>query len=112
MPCSSLSHPSVKAEYYYTKDDYDKAVASYTASIKAAQEHRFVHEEGLAEEKLATFLLSNCEHDEAMEHFLNAKKCYEIWGAHTLVDRIGDAIKILLPLCNKNYNPLSAQGGG
>mmetsp|Transcript_28890 Transcript_28890/g.52811 ORF Transcript_28890/g.52811 Transcript_28890/m.52811 type:complete len:90 (-) Transcript_28890:253-522(-) len=74
-------------------------MACYNASIKSAREHRFVHEEGLAEEKTATYLLHKSKHDEAMEHFGNAKKCYKSWGAHTLVQRVGNAMAILSPLC-------------
>ena len=74
-------------------------MACYQASVRAAREHRFVHEEGLAEEKLATFCLHNGLHDDAMGHFNNAKKCYEVWGAHSLVERIDKAIAILVPLC-------------
>jgi len=89
----------IEAEYYFLKEDDDRAVASYNASIKAAHEHRFIHEEGLAEEKFATYLLHKSRHDEAMHHFNHAKKCYETWGAQSLVERIDKAIAILLPLC-------------
>ena len=91
----------LEAELYFLRKDDESALASYRASIKAAKDHRFVHEEGLAEEKMATYLLNKNEHDEAMEHFINVKRCYETWGAHTLVQRIDAAIAILLPLCNK-----------
>jgi len=59
----------------------------------------FVHEEGLAEEKTATFLLHKSKHDLAMEHFINAKRCYEAWGARSLVKRVDKAIAILSPSC-------------
>jgi len=93
----------LEAELYFLRKDDESALASYRASIKAAKEHRFVHEEGMAEEKMATYLLNKSEHDEAMGHFINAKRCYETWGAHTLVKRIDKAIAILEPLCNRRY---------
>jgi len=90
----------LEAEYYFLKEDDERAMACYTASIKAAREHLFVHEEGLAEEKIATYCLHKSKHDDAMGHFLNAKKCYEAWGAHALVQRVDKAIGILLPLAS------------
>jgi hypothetical protein len=89
----------LEAEYCFLKNDDEGAVASYTASIKAAHEHRFIHEEGLAEEKLATYLLHKGGHDDAMHHLVNAKRCYDVWGAHALVKRVQKAIAILMPLC-------------
>lgn len=89
----------LEAEFYFLRDDDERALVCYHASIKAASEHRFVHEEGLAEEKLATYFLHKSRHDDAMSHFMNAKKCYEFWGAHAVVQRVDKAIAILLPMC-------------
>jgi len=90
----------LEAEYYFLREDTERAIVFYTASIKAARDHRFLHEEGLAEEKFATYLLHKNNHDDAMEHFLKSKKCYESWGAHALAQRVEKAIAILLPLCS------------
>lgn len=89
----------LEAEYYFLKEDDERAMVCYHAAIKAAHEHRFIHEEGLAEEKIATYLLHKGRHDDALGHFINAKNCYDVWGAHALVQRAGKAIAILLPLC-------------
>ena len=89
------------AEYHFLKGDEDRALASYHASIKAAREHRFKHEEGLAEEKAGTYCLHKRRHGDAIAHFKNAKKCYEEWGAHAVAQRIDEAIAILSPLCTK-----------
>lgn len=89
----------LEAEYFFLMEDDEKAMASYRASIQTAHEHRFVHEEGLAEEKIATYLLHKSKNDDAVRHFTNAKKCYKIWGAQTLVQRINKAIEILQPQC-------------
>ena len=72
----------------------------YDASIKAAHEHHFIHEEGLAEEKLATFLVRKSKHSEALTHFMRAKQCYESWGDHVVVKRIEKAMAVLLPCIN------------
>jgi len=91
----------LEAEYYFLNGDDERAVDSYHNSIKAAHEHRFIHEEGLAEEKLASYLLRKSRHDEAMTHYVNAKKCYDAWGAQSVVDRIDKIIALLLPLCTE-----------
>jgi len=88
----------LQAEYFFLKDD-EQAYSCYKASIKQAREHRFNHEEGLAHEKLATYLLHKSNHDEALQHFQDAKKCYETWYAHVLVRRVEKAIAVLSPLC-------------
>jgi len=73
----------------------EKALACYHASIKAAREHRFVHEEGLAEEKAATYSLHKNRHDDAMAHLISAKRCYDVWGAHAVSRRMEKAIGML-----------------
>jgi len=88
----------LEAEYYFLMEDDSRAKASYYASIREAKAHRFVHEEGLAEEKTATYYLRRNRHNDAMRHYMNAKKCYEAWGATALVQRIDNAMKIMLPL--------------
>ena len=91
----------LQAEYFFLKDD-EQAYSCYKASIKQAREHRFNHEEGLAHEKLATYLLHKSNHDEALQHFQDAKKCYETWHAHVLVRRVEKAIAVLSPLCTSS----------
>ena len=90
----------LEAEYYYLKEDHERAMSCYNASLMAAREHRFIHEEGLAEEKTATYLLHTGRHDEAMVRFMKAKNCDEVWGARALLQRVDKAIAILLPLCS------------
>ncbi|KAL7521042.1 hypothetical protein ACHAWX_005737, partial [Stephanocyclus meneghinianus] len=89
-------------ELNFLKGDHPMTMQCYALSIKAAHTHKFYHEEGLAYEKAATFLLHKNDHGGALDCFLNAKKCYEIWGAHALVARLNRAIAVLLPLCAMN----------
>eukprot|EP00970_Alexandrium_tamarense_P007696 scaffold1468_cov206-Alexandrium_tamarense.AAC.15 len=90
----------LEAEYYFLKGNDTKAMASYRASIRAAREHKFLHEEGLANEKMATYLLRKDKHSSALRSFVNAKNCYEQWGADNLVKRIDKAIAMIQPSCN------------
>merc|ERR1711933_311004 len=82
----------LEAEYHYFKGCDQVALDSYEMSIVAARKHHFIHEEGLAEEKLATFLCRKNQPDDALSHFINAKNCYIKWGANLLVERIDKAI--------------------
>lgn len=88
----------LQAEYFFLKND-ERAYACYKTSIKKAREHRLNHEEGLAHEKLATYLLYKNKHGDALQYFENAKHCYSTWGASFLVQRVDKAITILSPLC-------------
>ena len=83
----------LEAEFYFWKGESTMALAKYNASINAAREHHFVMEEGLAEEKLAVFHLSESRQDEAINHLIRAKNCYQQWGARALVDRVMKAIE-------------------
>jgi len=85
----------LEAEFYFLKKEDERALVSYHASINAAREYKFIHEEGLAEEKIASYLLQKNRHYQGMKHLINAKKCYEVWGAHTLVQRVEKAIAII-----------------
>eukprot|EP00581_Thalassiosira_minuscula_P030314 CAMPEP_0183774870 /NCGR_PEP_ID=MMETSP0739-20130205/43020_1 /TAXON_ID=385413 /ORGANISM="Thalassiosira miniscula, Strain CCMP1093" /LENGTH=100 /DNA_ID=CAMNT_0026016309 /DNA_START=155 /DNA_END=454 /DNA_ORIENTATION=- len=87
----------LQAEEAFYRNDDSMTMYCYNASVMAAREHRFVNEEGLAEEKTASYLLNKKMHSEAMIHFINAKKCYETWGASALVQRMDKAIESLLP---------------
>merc|ERR1712194_896376 len=89
----------LEAEFYFLREDDERALVCYHASIKASKEHRFIHEQGLAEEKLGTYFLNQSRHDDAIIHFENAKKCYEVWGAHAVAQRVDKAIAMLLPFC-------------
>merc|ERR1719291_204764 len=90
----------LEAEHHYYKGCDQMALNSYQTSICVARKHHFIHEEGLAEEKLATFLCRKNQPDDALCHFINAKTCYTNWGAKLLVERVDKAMAILIPLCN------------
>ena len=77
-------------------NDDHKAIKCYLSSINDARKHKFVQEEGLAEEKFATFCDSRGMHGDAMGHFHNAKKCYGVWGAKALVQRVDQTMLVLL----------------
>jgi len=82
----------LEAEYHQCKQEEDKAAAKYRASIKSAQEHRFVHEEALALEFYGDFLRTIRRVDESREKYANARLFYEKWGAHAIIPRLEEKI--------------------
>lgn len=82
----------MEAEYYFFKGDEAKASEKYEAAIKSARDHRFIHEEGLANALAASFHIYHKRDEEALLHFSEAKNCYERWGALALVTRMEDEI--------------------
>lgn len=86
----------LEAENYFFKEDEIKALEKYEQSIKAAHDHHFIHEEGLAFERAARFHLHYGRNGEALVCFTQAKKCYKNWGAHGLVINIERTILKLI----------------
>jgi tetratricopeptide (TPR) repeat protein len=78
----------LQAEYFFLQGDERAALQKYNASIKSAQDHRFIHEEGLAHERLASFHHHYHRRGEAITCFNAAKRCYENWGAQAVVQRV------------------------
>ena len=78
----------------------DCALLHYQNTINLSKKYRFIHEEGLAEETYATYLLHLHRNDDAYEHFNNACNCYKKWGAAVLVQRVEKVIGLLTPLCS------------
>ena len=90
----------LRAEEFYYQGNRDFALLHYQNAINVSKRYRFIHEEGLAEEKFATYLLHLHRNDDAYEHFNNARSCYKKWGATVLVQRVEKVIGLLVPLCN------------
>ena len=82
----------LQAEYFFLHGDEVSALQKYNASIKAAQDHRFIHEEGLAHERVASFHHHYGRRAEALACFKAARNCYENWGAQAVVHRVESTI--------------------
>jgi len=81
-----------EAEMYNTQKDFDKATACYEASVRAAQEHEFLHEEAIASELAGIFFLERGLHEKSQSYFEHSMKCYDKWGASAVAKRIKDVI--------------------
>jgi len=82
----------MQAEYYNTQRNFEQAVICYEASIKAARESKFVHEEALGCELSAIFFLERGLRERARLYYKRAMDCYMEWGAYAVAKRIEDTI--------------------
>lgn len=76
----------LQAECHFSKGEMGKAEEKYKLAIDSARRHRFIHEEGLANELYSAFHSANRNVDERKKYIAAARVCYEKWGAHAPVD--------------------------
>ncbi|KAL7540144.1 hypothetical protein ACHAXR_009891 [Thalassiosira sp. AJA248-18] len=75
----------LEAEWHFARDETEKAEGKYNAAIESARRHRFVNEEGLANDLFSTFHTANGDVNKARRHITEARACYDKWGARALV---------------------------
>lgn len=76
----------LQAELNFLQGLKDDAIDTYQASIKSAQDHRFVHEQGLAIELLGSLYRHYGDEVQAKLQLTGARKCYKQWGAHGIIE--------------------------
>ena len=74
----------LQAEYYRIKSDVTDAATCYEASIIAAKEHKFIHEEATANELAGIFYLEQGHRERALSYLLQSVVCYKKWGASAI----------------------------
>ena len=67
--------------------EFDKALASFEASIESSRESRFLHEEAIAWSKAASILQQLNRPTIAKKYIQAAYDCYKNWGAHAVCTR-------------------------
>jgi predicted ATPase len=78
----------MQAEFYRITKDVKKAAVCYEASIVAAREHKFIHEEGMANELAGIFYLELGSRQRSYSYFKQSVVCYQKWGASVIASRI------------------------
>ncbi len=78
----------LRAEKKYCMGETDSAKSLYEESILSAQEHKFVHEEGIAHELCGHFSLERGHRSDALRSFNSSVKCYLDWGALAVARRL------------------------
>lgn len=86
----------LQAERSFLMRDDVSAIEKYHLSIQAARQHRFIHDEGIAHERLAWFYMTKGKNGEALQSFTEAKNCYTKWGAVAIVGRVEGIIQQIL----------------
>ena len=71
----------VEAEYYRVMGDKVKAIEFYSLAIAKAKEHQYLQEEALANELAAKFYLHWGQEKTARVYMMDARYCYNRWGA-------------------------------
>jgi hypothetical protein len=78
----------LQAELATVRGQTKRALALFDESIAAAKREGFVHEEGLAYERVAQYHCVLGHVQSAILYFASAREAYVRWGAHKLVERI------------------------
>ena len=71
----------LQAECHYAQGEISKATDSYEASIKSAEEHKFIHEQAIACELAGYFYKEQGDEAKANTAFEQARVAYIKWGA-------------------------------
>ena len=83
----------LKAEFNYSMKNSSMAAICYEASIKAANKHKFIHEEALANELAGIFYLEDGKRQKSLSCFEQSTACYEAWGAFAVARRVKSFIE-------------------
>ncbi len=78
----------LEAESCSLKGETESAEEKYKAAIESARRHKFIHEEGVAWELMASHWNKCGKAEEERECKKAAFDCYEKWGAKALLDRL------------------------
>lgn len=71
----------LKAECHYSEGEMIQAAEAYESSIKAAKNHKFIHETALACELAGYFHKEQGNEEKAKSMFTQARDAYNKWGA-------------------------------
>lgn len=85
----------VEAERSRVTGRHFQAERHYDASIAAARENGYINEEALANELASKFYLDKGRTNIARAYMLDARSCYERWGAQAKVKHLDDKYDIL-----------------
>ena len=83
----------MSAEYHKISNDFAKAATCYDASILAAKEHKFIHEEAIANELAGIFFLEQGNYQRSLTCLKQAIACYKKWGAPAVTRRIESMVE-------------------
>ncbi|MBI5249577.1 MAG: AAA family ATPase [Desulfomonile tiedjei] len=85
----------VEAECYRVLRKHDRAEECYKQAIQLARENEYINEEALANELAAKFYLARGDVDLGRSYLLDARYCYERWGALAKVKLLDEKNRLL-----------------
>jgi signal transduction histidine kinase len=86
-----------------------QAIELYDQAIAGAKEHKYLHEEALANELAAKFYLSFNKEKIAKTYLIDAYYCYANWGARAKIESLETTYPHLLePIINQTKTKLTA----
>ncbi len=94
----------IEAERMRVLGRHQKAIEYYHKSIVCARENRFIHEEGIAHECAARFLMNDNNEIFARMHIQAAHDCYSKWGAVAKVNQLNEKYPHLLNKISREGN--------
>ncbi|KAL7427037.1 hypothetical protein ACHAXH_001319 [Discostella pseudostelligera] len=74
----------LNAEHYKITNDFINAATYYNESINAAKQHKFIHEEAMANELAGIFYSEQGIYPQSLSYFKQAVECYRKWGASVI----------------------------
>lgn len=100
----------MEAEMHYALKEFDEAASCYVTSIKAAQEHRFTREEGIACELAGNFFYERQLLPTSHRLFMQSIDCYQSCGAHAVAERVKQSVQrkfesTLIEMVHKTITP-------
>ena len=78
----------LEAEYHFSMKNFGMAAICYEESITAAQAHKFINEEAIANELAGLFFLEDGQRQKSLSCFEQSITCYETWGAFAIARRV------------------------
>ena len=78
----------LEAEFHFSMNNHSMAATCYEASIKAAQAHKFIPEEAIANELAGLFFLEVGQREKSFSFFEQSIACVRNWGALAIERRI------------------------
>lgn len=93
----------IHAEFSRLNNNVADAIHYYLQSIKAARENGFIHEEGIANERFATFYLELGDVSSAKAYLLAAYQKFEQWGVKAKQVQMEKKYINILDLTEKEY---------
>mmetsp|Transcript_13088 Transcript_13088/g.20741 ORF Transcript_13088/g.20741 Transcript_13088/m.20741 type:complete len:348 (+) Transcript_13088:3-1046(+) len=82
----------LNAEYHFCVGDFDTAAEQYELAIASSHNHRFMHEEAIANELAAHFQSERGMKDISIGLLQQAMRCYESWGAQKKVAKLARSL--------------------